>query len=212
MFCRPNGTALYIGKAGDLNSRCNVRTHHKLKIAIKKGATSINFAKVDGSKVLHVEQWLIGQVSPVLNERASRWWDEDIRAKNSQVLLIWELKDEEQKRAISSLAKLEMRQILECINNQEGLYGSHWAVQKFYKAVLEHEDDVVRLIGYKPRKNDPIPILSSILRKCIGFDSITGKRPGSRTQSRQRQRIYTCNDYPKSKELIEWLKVESLTR
>ena len=67
---------LYIGKASDFTDRCKLSTHHKLPIAIERGAVFLYVASVPSLSVWHVEQWLIDTISPVLNESVSRWWIE----------------------------------------------------------------------------------------------------------------------------------------
>jgi len=69
------GSILYIGKADDLSQRCKISHHHKLPVAVERGATVLKVARVDDGLAWAVEQKLIAHYSPVLNESVSCWWD-----------------------------------------------------------------------------------------------------------------------------------------
>jgi transcriptional regulator with XRE-family HTH domain len=69
-----DGQTLYIGKATNFTQRCKISTHHKLSTAIEKGAVFLFVANVPANQAWHVEQWLIDQISPPLNQSCCRWW------------------------------------------------------------------------------------------------------------------------------------------
>ena len=69
-----DGDILYIGKADDLTQRCKISQHHKLPIAIERGATVLQIARVDDGLAWAVEQRLIAELAPVLNDAVSLWW------------------------------------------------------------------------------------------------------------------------------------------
>lgn len=69
-----DGRILYIGKADDLTQRCKLNQHHKLPLAIEKGATVLQVARVDDGLAWAVEQKLIAELSPALNDAVSLWW------------------------------------------------------------------------------------------------------------------------------------------
>lgn len=68
------GDILYIGKADDLTQRCKLSQHHKLPLAIERGATVLQVARVDDGLAWAVEQKLIAQLAPPLNDAVSLWW------------------------------------------------------------------------------------------------------------------------------------------
>ena len=70
------GNVLYIGKADDFTSRCKLSQHHKLPTAIEKSATHLLLARVPEHLAWAVEQKLIDELAPPLNESVSRWWTE----------------------------------------------------------------------------------------------------------------------------------------
>ena len=68
------GQVLYIGKADDFTQRCNLSQHHKLPVAIEKGATWLMLARVPNKFAWAVEQRLISELQPLLNDTVSHWW------------------------------------------------------------------------------------------------------------------------------------------
>jgi hypothetical protein len=75
---------LYIGKALNLNTRCGSSKHHKIPTAIDMGAAKLYFVLIPVNILWGVEQWLIGQIKPPLNNHLSRWWiDEQEKASSS---------------------------------------------------------------------------------------------------------------------------------
>lgn len=84
---------LYVGKSENLSSRCNLKTHHKLAIAVSMGAKYLYVVSAPKDVVWYVEQLLIEFMSPPLNDTLSRWWiPQDLRrnkdAMNSYESLI----------------------------------------------------------------------------------------------------------------------------
>ena len=71
-----NGDILYIGKANDLTQHCKLSRRHKLSLAIEHGATVLQVARVDSRLAWAVEQRLIAEITPILNESVSLWWVE----------------------------------------------------------------------------------------------------------------------------------------
>ena len=69
-----DGDILYIGKADDLTQRCKLSQHHKLPLAIERGATVLQIARVDDGLAWAVEQKLIAEIAPPLNDAVSLWW------------------------------------------------------------------------------------------------------------------------------------------
>lgn len=69
-----DGDILYIGKADDLTQRCKLAQHHKLPIAIERGATVLQIARVSDGLAWAVEQRLIAELAPTLNDAVSLWW------------------------------------------------------------------------------------------------------------------------------------------
>jgi len=66
---------LYIGMAKNLLDRCDLDTHHKLPLAMEKGATRLLVAHVNDSEKYYVEQWLINHFKPLLNTaEIDLWW------------------------------------------------------------------------------------------------------------------------------------------
>lgn len=67
----PNNSVLYIGKANNFRERCSLSNHHKLPIAVERGATDLLIAAVPAKFAWLVEQRLIFEFAPELNTAPS---------------------------------------------------------------------------------------------------------------------------------------------
>ena len=65
----------YVGMSGDLHSRCKLTSHHKLPLALERGAAYLLIASVPRDQAWFVEQILIDRLKPSLNELLERWWE-----------------------------------------------------------------------------------------------------------------------------------------
>ena len=64
----------YVGMSGDLHNRCKLTSHHKLPLALERGAAYLLIASVPRDQAWFVEQILIDRLKPSLNELLERWW------------------------------------------------------------------------------------------------------------------------------------------
>lgn len=78
------GDILYIGKANDLTQRCKISQHHKLPLAIERGATVLQVARVNDGLAWAVEQNLIAELAPPLNDAVSLWWVTPVKIAKSK--------------------------------------------------------------------------------------------------------------------------------
>jgi hypothetical protein len=69
-----NDNILYVGKANDFTVRCKIGQHQKLPTAIELGATCLLLAKVPDGFAWAVEQKLIAELEPPLNDLVNQWW------------------------------------------------------------------------------------------------------------------------------------------
>jgi|GEM_PF-3435539 len=65
----------YVGMSGDLHNRCKLTSHHKLPLALERGAAYLLIASVPRDQAWFVEQILIDRLKPSLNELLERWWE-----------------------------------------------------------------------------------------------------------------------------------------
>ncbi|MBW4422753.1 MAG: GIY-YIG nuclease family protein [Myxacorys californica WJT36-NPBG1] len=151
-----DGQILYVGKALNLAKRCKISMHHKLPIAIEKGAVFLYIASIRADLAWHVEQRLIDKLKPVLNGPCSRWWI-TIGAET--------LSDEE------SIAFAALKQEVEAIAESGMLFNNTSPeIQQFLAFVKQHKAQYKAYCGLTiTEKTTPVDAFSRFCKSQLGL-------------------------------------------